>query len=49
MNEKHEKGPLTSANQPKRDRWYQYKGANEQAEGDAHFKRLSDRFWGFTR
>lgn len=44
-------GPLTGDGRSplKRDRWYGYKGANEQAAGDAHFKQLSERFWGFAR
>lgn len=49
-NQDHKKGPLTGGGAGKqRDKWYGYKGANEAAGGDAHFKQLSERFWGFAR
>jgi uncharacterized protein involved in exopolysaccharide biosynthesis len=43
--------PLTgqSSSKEKPDRWYSYKGSNEAGNGDAHFARLSERFWSFAR
>ncbi len=49
VSNKDQKGPLTSGNKPKRDRWYRPAGANEAAGSDAQFEQLSRRFWGFAR
>lgn len=48
MNNQDRKGPLTGGANKQREKWYGYKGANEAADGDAHFKQLSERFWGFA-